>query len=438
MPMFTALLSLILLVGIPGSQSTLTGSVHSTDSVAAIPNATIVIYSAAPAAKDQQTPPPPNGYPEIGKSTPSDTQGHFIFAGVDPSLNYELLVLADGYRPLMLKKVDPSRGEITARLKPIPKDLQPELQLKGHVVDDDGKPVVGARIEPFGMQDGPNREWGGQGYVIGDGITYTDPKGNWLLIATKANVQIDIRVTGRGIAPTNFPLQAVGDQVNEMTVGPGATITGRIVKDGKGVPNLPVKLQQKNRGVENYVGGAETVTDADGKFVAHDLKPDDDYYACATMKGLAGIGAMDLNDCRTGEPGTSTDAGDLTVEKGLHVTGQIFCSDGKRVPPGSKVRLERNELNDSIETTIDKDGKFEFKGLPDALMEFWIDVHGYHLSDSNISFEPSNANMLLGKIDQDITDLRVQLDPGPNIEHNWNSNKWDQLQSSELTGVTDK
>jgi hypothetical protein len=203
-----------------------------------------------------------------------------------------------------------------------------------------------------------------------------------------------------------------------MTVGAGATITGRIVKDGKGVPNLPVKIEQKNREIQNYVGDAETVTNADGKFVAHDLKPDDDYYACGTMKGLAGIGAMDLNDCRTGDPGTST--------------------DGKPIPPGSTVRLTRNELEDSIEATMDKDGKFEFKALPNAVMELTIDVHGYHLSDSNISFEPSNANMLLGKVDQDITDLRVQLDPGPNVEHNWNSNKWDQLQSSELTGVGDK
>ena len=118
----------------------------------------------------------------------------------------------------MLKKVDPARGEITARLKLIPKDVQTDLTLKGHVVDSDGKPVVGARVEPFGIQDGQNRNWGGQSNWIEDGPTYTDAKGNWLLLAKKANVQVDIRITGRGIAPTNFPLQSVGDQVNEMTV----------------------------------------------------------------------------------------------------------------------------------------------------------------------------------------------------------------------------
>ena len=57
-----------------------------------------------------------NSYPDCEKSTLSDDQGAFTIAAVDSSLNFDLLVLADGQRPLLLKKVDPTRGEIKAKM----------------------------------------------------------------------------------------------------------------------------------------------------------------------------------------------------------------------------------------------------------------------------------------------------------------------------------
>jgi hypothetical protein len=161
----------------------------------------------------------------------------------------------------------------------------------------------------------------------------------------------------------------------------------------------------------------------------------DQYYLYATMKSLGEHGAMSMQQVTTTGDDSTIDAGDLAVEPGYKLSGQVFCSDEKPLPAGAKANLSRWNASDGVEVAVDKDGKFEFKNVPADLYEFWVRINGYHVSPDNESFEPANARWLLGRVDQDIEDLRVQLDPGPDVQQNFNANKWQTLQNSQISGV---
>src|SRR3954469_5698913 len=110
--MGTLLLSIMLLLADAPGRAGLSGSVVSGDQP--LVGATVYVYSAAP-KKGAAT---INGadYPDCQKSAQTDAAGAFSISGVDPSLQYRLLVIADGYRPKMLTKVDPASGKIVANL----------------------------------------------------------------------------------------------------------------------------------------------------------------------------------------------------------------------------------------------------------------------------------------------------------------------------------
>jgi hypothetical protein len=333
----------------------------------------------------------------------------------------------------MLKKVDPARGEIRAKLTATPKEFE-TAPLRGHITNSNGDPVVAARIEPFGARDGQQRWWGGTSEVCENG-TYTDAKGEFLLLTKKENVQIDIRVWPRDGAPQSATLLSPGDQVNEISTTPGASITGRVVKEGQPLSGITMRLAQVDRGMEHYIGDFDAVTDESGKFTFKHVMPNDQYYLYATMKSLAEHGAMTMQQFSTTGDETTTEAGDLVIENGYKLSGQFFCSDDKPIPSGMKATLSRWNASDSIDVAVDKEGKFEFTNVPADLYEFYVRANGYHISADNESFEPANARFLLGRVDETIEDLRVQLDPGPDVQHNYNGNKWQTLQNSQLSGV---
>jgi hypothetical protein len=430
--MHATILSLLILLADAPTAPNLHGQVMSPDG-AAVPQADVIVYSAAPKKKDAVA---LNKfeYPDCSKSSQADATGAFKIDGVDLSLNYELLVLADGYRPLMLKKVDPARGEIRAKLIPAPTEFNGNDPLRGHVVDSNGDPVVGARIEPFGARDGTERWWGGTNNVC-ENDTYTDAKGNFLLLTKKPNLALDIKVWPRQASPYYGALLSTGDAVNEVTVTPGASITGRVVKDGQPLKGIVVRLSQEERDVEHYIGEFDATTDDQGKFTFKHVMPNTKYNLYPTMKSLAPYGAFTMQTFNSDQDGSTSDAGDVSVEKGLTISGKFFCADDKPVPSGLKPTLSRWNASDSVDVKVDKDGKFEVKNVSADLYGFWLRTNGYHLSEDNQSYEPANSDLLLGRIDQDIDDLRIQLDPGPSPQRNYNGNKWQTLQSTQITGV---
>jgi protocatechuate 3,4-dioxygenase beta subunit len=433
--MHSIFLSLFLLLADPSSPAHLTGHVIDSDSTP-IANATVMVYTAAP--KKGPATQNPTDYPDCSKSAATDAQGAFSITGVDPALNYELLILADNTRPLLLRKVDPARGDIRALLQPLPKDTDADHLIHGHIVDSDGKPIVGARIEPFGEKNSSERYWSSSVRDVED-HTFTNAKGEFTLVCKKSGIQVDLKLTARNAAPILAALVSQGEQPTEFTLTPGANVTGRLVKDGAPVPGVTMRLCQVNRGIESWVGEFSAVTDNDGKFAFNHVKPSESYNLYATVKSLGDKGAVPLKPFNVTGDSTTTDAGDITLAPGVTVAGLLVDPDGKPVP-NTKVSLSRSDAMDNVDANTDANGKFQFKSIPPGeIFELYVQSNGYHVTHNNQSFEPMNAIFLMGLIDQDINDLKVEVDKGPQEQRANNSNNWQSLRSTRLTGLpTDK
>ena len=68
---------------------------------------------------------------------------------------------------------------------------------------------------------------------------------------------------------------------------------------------------------------------------------------------------------------------------------------------------------DSQTVTADGEGRFAFDCVPAETVDLSVRVPGYHVSETNESLDRLNNLSLKGTVDGDVTDLTVQLDPGP-------------------------
>ena len=78
--------------------------------------------------------------------------GTFEIPGVDPDLLFQLVAVHDGFQPAFINKVDPLSGSatavvITARFQ----TMSVRNVVRGHVVDDLGRPLRTCVVEPLGI-----------------------------------------------------------------------------------------------------------------------------------------------------------------------------------------------------------------------------------------------------------------------------------------------
>ena len=149
--MTATLLTILLLTPAP-NPSDLVGHVLRADS-APVPGAHVLIGSATP--RQGTSPICPSCYPDCRKGADTDRDGHFRILAVDPKLVFNVLVVAEGYRPTYATKEDPVRGPVEVRLTPFdPSTLDPTLVLRGIVLGPDGRPLAGARVSARGSARG--------------------------------------------------------------------------------------------------------------------------------------------------------------------------------------------------------------------------------------------------------------------------------------------
>jgi hypothetical protein len=191
----------------------------------------------------------------------------------------------------------------------------------------------------------------------------------------------------------------------------GATLTGRIVRAGKPVPGAAAGLVQASRGADAFLGDTSIGTDKDGRFTFLNVHPDDDYFVYGLMGTLKDHGAVATRQVHVGGEGTTTDAGDLPVVRGHRIKGRVLLSDGKPLPPKTRLVVSREDAWDSRRFELDPEGRFEISSLPTERFSLSVMVKGYRLSPKNHSLDDQNPGRLLGTIDQDIDTLKILLEP---------------------------
>lgn len=401
------LVTILVSVSAAADRPDLVGKVYDTDGKPLV-GATAYVYTAG--VKTGFSPYCPSCYADCGKKSATDASGAFTIASLDPELVFRILVVAEGYKPEFVAKVDPAKGPIEAKLKPVPKALDEAMCLKGRVLGPDGQPVVGATVSPEGCKTvDRGRWWGATDHI--DAMSITNSKGEFVLHCEKPTEAIDVQVEARGLATTNFELLAVG-KPHELRIGTGATVVGKATIDGKPLANASIGLVQENRRCGVFTGARTIGTNENGEFTFSNVGPKGEYFVYGIMAGLGERGAIPIATIQVSGDGSTSDAGELKVQPAFKLAGRVILSDGKPVPAGTRVLIGRDDAWDTQIVTIDADGRFSAVGVPREQMGVSVRVSGYHLSTQNVSLDTLNLGGLDGLVDRDITDLTILLEPG--------------------------
>jgi hypothetical protein len=352
----------------------------------------------------------PSCYADCAKRGETNQDGSFTIGSLDPELIFRILVVAEGCRPTFAESVDPAKGPIKLALLPFdPSRLDPKRVLRGIVVDPEGQPVVGAVVSPESFK---TAEWSGFKPGVFDPLAVTSLLGEFVLTARSSIEEASLKVEARGLAPRIFPERGPTKYPHRLTLTRGATVTGRLMRDGKPVADAGMGLVQANRGMGRFLGAMEIGTTRDGRFTFLNVGTNDDYYVYGLMPSLKDRGVVPVRPVRVGADGTIVDVGELTLERGHTISGRVLLSDGKPIPSHTRLLVGREIAWDTQAVELEADGLFEIKGLPTERYSLNVIVKGYHISSKNHSVDPNNPWQLIGTIDQDINGLKILLEPG--------------------------
>ncbi|HYV28049.1 MAG TPA: redoxin domain-containing protein [Candidatus Eisenbacteria bacterium] len=386
----------------------LTGTVKDSEGKP-LTHANVFIYTAGP--KEGVGILCPSCYADCRKRTTTDSDGRFKIESLDSTLLFRILVVAKGKEPKFVPKVDPAVKPLEVALKPAKEGLKPEQQMKGRVIDPQGKPISGAVVNIRGVSRGESTRFGGNEDL--DQIAVSDDEGTFVINGQDSFDAVGVEVEAPGYAKGIFPHLATGGKVHELKLTDGVSVKGRLLKEGKPMPGVEIGVSGVEREASVYIGNYSVGTDKDGKFALVNLPPNHSYYIYGKMASLGAKGALAAIRKDAGSDGSVLDVGELKVMPGFKLAGQIHLTDGKPVPPKTRVLLSLDEAWDSVQTQADSEGRFSFSGVSSDSVSLSARIKGYRLSERNKSLEMMNFR-LLGSLNADKTNLLVEFEPGEN------------------------
>jgi uncharacterized GH25 family protein len=368
----------------------------------------VMIDSAA--VRQGTSPLCPSCYADCRKSADTDADGRFRIASVDPELLFNVLVVADGFRPTIVKKTDPAKGPFDVSLSPLEAEkLDPKCVLRGVVFDASDKPLAGARVS---AQTFKTDAYSGFSPEIFDPVAVTNLRGEFVLTSKSPITFADLKIEGNGVAPRIVAARKPESNPHTIKMIAGVTLTGRLIRDGKPVAGAAAGLVQTNRGADTFLGELSIGTDEHGRFTFLNVHPNEDYFVYGMMGTIPDGGAVAVVRVHSGGDGATTDAGDLPVVRGHRVKGRVLLSDGKPIPGKTRLLLGREDAWDTQRVELDEEGRFELSGLPTEKYSLSVSLRGYRISSKNHSIDGQNTFRLVGTIDQDIDSLKILMEPG--------------------------
>jgi protocatechuate 3,4-dioxygenase beta subunit len=371
-------------------------------------HATVMVYHAG--VKQGYSTFCPSCYSDCGKRTLTGADGKFTISSLSPDLLFELVVVHDGYLPTFVKNVDPAKAAARAVLQPREAVTDPKRVVRGVVIDGNGRPVRDAVVEPQGIQgEMPDGRPGAIYGTIGglDAVAVTNEKGEFELAHAKPFEAMVLQVEARGKAPKIATNLATGTERHSITVTDGGTIRGRLVQDGKPVPNAEIGLVARQRGwaanlkLLGYpLPEVRIGTNEDGTFAITNVPPGVEWYVYGKMESLAARGGAPVVECATKRDAEEIDLGDLSIAPALHLRGKVVLSDGKPVSAGMRITITSDRAFDSQTAILREDGSFEFNGLAKGEYTIFASVRGYSM--------PRPVPLAL---DGDVSDYVLRIEP---------------------------
>jgi hypothetical protein len=275
--------------------------------------------------------------------------------------------------------------------------------VRGRVTDNKGLPVRDALISQQGIVFEQGRGFGDRDWI--DLVGVTNANGEFEMAYAKPAQAMILQVAPRGMAPKLVTLPT-GEKRHSITVTDGATIRGRLVRDGKPVANAEFALRTHSQSAGTTFQVVRIGTNEKGEFAITNVPAGRVWDLYPTMDSLAPLGlAAKVTNVATKDDGQEVAVGDIPAAPAHELRGRIQLSDGKPIPPGMRVSVFADRLPDRQSVTLPPDGAFVFRGLAKGVYVLQATVKGYQPLDPE-----APAEFLL---EGDRKDFNVTLVPRP-------------------------
>ncbi len=381
-------------------------------------HATVLVYYAG--VKTGYSTYCPGCYADCGKSAVTDTAGAFTIKNLSSDLWFTLLVVRDGYFSEFVKSVDPSEGPApNAILKTRRPVNDPERVVRGRIVDSHGRSLRDAIVQPKGIlfNDEKRGRVAAYGTIAGlDLIAVTNEAGEFEISYDRPALKVLLLVEARGFAPKLFNHLPTGLDRHVLTVTDGATMSGRLVKNGKPVAGAEIGLIPRKRGMGSELelfgdpyDEMRIGTKPDGTFVFTNVPTPVEWYAYAKMESISGRGATVPIECATKKDGEDVNIGDILIKPGYRLRGTVVLSDGKPIGEGMRVTISADKASDSQTIFLPSDGSFEFNGLAPGKYQVFASVRGYRTPQWDYRMKTDPPGTV--QVEHDINDFILKLEP---------------------------
>ena len=357
---------------------------------------------------------------------------------MDPTLVFNILVVAKGYEPTFFNKVDPRNGPLEAIIKERPVlNLPPGNIILGRVLDDKGNPQPNSVVSVSSIRNG-NRI-SGRTPEGTDPIAVTDTQGDFFISSRQPFDSMELEVEARGFARKRFMGIEGGSIRYPLVVTEGTYLNGRVLHQGKPLGGITIGVVSTDRTINNFTGEFVIATAVDGTFQIRNLPANREYQLYAHMAPLQHIGTIPSRRVGNQDDGTTLNVGDMEVENGLRLAGQVILSDSNSIPANTRLVIGRRDAWDSRAIELPADGRFDVNHVPPESLSIGVRLKGYRPSARNASLDRMNPFGLVGFINGDKTNLTILLEPGDILRGEFSHGSMEDLPENQpLYGIEER
>jgi len=353
------------------------------------------------------------GVPESEPAAVTDPAGWFAVEELAEGKRYSLSFRRRGY-------VERSVGQLEVpRPEPLEVTLQPSSDVSGVVLDPDGEPIAGARVE---LKRSRTAEMGGNvmKMIMVDNDT-TDAGGRFLFADQEpGTVSLSAEAAGFREAKLDGIEVPAGEDVTgvELPLEPGAVVVGQVLApDGR--PAIGAEVRKLDERPQEFRFGGSP-TDGEGRYRLEGLGP-----------GPASIEVVHRDyprAVRDLEVAPGVNNLDFVLEGGVEVEGLVLAEDGAPIGGATVRLLPTGRYWGGPETSAEPDGRFRLSGVNDGDYTLWAGAEGYAAANGErhltVAGEPlrgievrlERGGAIVGRVsglaDDELSRVRVRAEGG--------------------------
>jgi len=306
--------------------------------------------------------------------TRSDARGRFTLGGLDPAKSWELRAVRRGFLPATLTMADLKPLSSRSDLRIV---LQPGRPTFGTVVDEAGRPIVGAEVSLLPAEGTGESDFASHREIVARAAS--DPKGHFEFDMLPA-ARVDLEVRALGFVSTLVRGLAVASGEGAFDLGSVVLTSGEIlegrVEDPQGRPldaaSITVQRVDPTAVRLAWSGsppqGGETVTRADGRFEVRGLRSGEPVDLLVKREGYAARTV-------TGFRPPLEEPVKVVLSPALRISGRILDEKGDPIAAAQAV-LRRDDGIAGVGST-DGEGRFTLEAVPSGRLALDASAQGY-------------------------------------------------------------